>query len=193
LDTLEEATLTEGFDTLRMSMERISSPCAVTRPEPSEPLNECGIAPKVTADFIQSFNELTAEITLRTNNEIDDKKYVVLPDINLKRSSEYTTSLSKDTVHLPMRQYLHLQQQLDNSISLTAQHASALDDQIRSRKDSSLHLRDINSLPYIRVKKKVNLPNVSAAPYLKVLKHRRKKKKNLSTEEFSPTKQLLCS
>ncbi|OQR99740.1 kinesin-like protein [Achlya hypogyna] len=33
LDTLEDATLTDGFDTLRLSMERMSSPCTIVRPD----------------------------------------------------------------------------------------------------------------------------------------------------------------
>ncbi|KAF0696810.1 Aste57867_12472 [Aphanomyces stellatus] len=129
LDTLEDATLTDGFDTLRLSMERISSP-AVVGSRTASP----------------SFMPLPKATTRTT---------VVLPDIYETRSPMGRLSLTE------------WQQQLDKSVSLK---------HIDGKKKTSSILDD--ALPAILMRqasKKKSVPSLSA-PYLKVLKHRRKKK-----------------
>ncbi|KAF0740859.1 hypothetical protein Ae201684_003749 [Aphanomyces euteiches] len=116
LDTLEDATLTDGFDTLRLSMERISSPCPTQIRVPS------------------------------------DHRKVVLPDI---------VKASDDGNHpLPSGRMSLMQYHLDKSVSL--------------REITKEEPEDMLPLLPSRTKKK-SAPSITA-PYLKVLKHRRKKK-----------------
>ncbi|KAH9138088.1 hypothetical protein LEN26_005403 [Aphanomyces euteiches] len=116
LDTLEDATLTDGFDTLRLSMERISSPCPTQIRVPS------------------------------------DHRKVVLPDI-FKASDDGNHPLPSGRMSL-------MQYHLDKSVSL--------------REITKEEPEDMLPLLPSRTKKK-SAPAITA-PYLKVLKHRRKKK-----------------
>ncbi|RQM21031.1 hypothetical protein B5M09_000180 [Aphanomyces astaci] len=138
LDTLEDATLTDGFDTLRLSMERISSPVALARPAEA------------------------------------DRGGVVLPDI-FKQPSFV---MEEDPVKSPVGRMslLQWQNQLDKAVPL---------------KDSTMKgpAVDTSLLPSIISRhKKKSAPGLSA-PYLKVLKHRRKRKssvKPIASSQPSP-------
>ncbi|ETV80836.1 hypothetical protein, variant 1 [Aphanomyces astaci] len=144
LDTLEDATLTDGFDTLRLSMERISSPVALARPAEA------------------------------------DRGGVVLPDI-FKQPSFV---MEEDPVKSPVGRMslLQWQNQLDKAVPL---------------KDSTMKgpAVDTSLLPSIISRhKKKSAPGLSA-PYLKVLKHRRKRKssvKPIASSQPSPHPQPPC-
>ncbi|OQS06137.1 DEAD/DEAH box RNA helicase [Thraustotheca clavata] len=103
LDTLEDATLTDGFDTLRQSMERISSPSTVTRPEVDAKSNV--LLPDIYAKIHPSYDEPQQRhqsFTFTTLQQHLDKSI----SISVKPSASFSDSKQRkfddhDTVSLP--------------------------------------------------------------------------------------------
>ncbi|KDO28290.1 hypothetical protein SPRG_06341 [Saprolegnia parasitica CBS 223.65] len=139
LDTLEDATLTDGFDTLRLSMERISSPCTVGRPG------------------------------------TDPKPPPLLPDIYAKVHP--STDDARSSRHQSFA-FSTLQQHLDKSVAIKPSVSSS------RCEDTPLKARRDVALPSIVVRSKKTTATSATAPYLQVLKHRRKKK--MGGRDFGP-------